>query len=125
MSCTLAAPPGAVATTAAISAGLSATSGSICGVIASQPSGIRFGGTSTQPLPSPTAAARSFSVGVANKVRTSACSPARRIRSSTRTAISECPPSSKKLSCRPTRSIPSTSPQIAASASSIAPSGAS
>ena len=43
----------------------------------------------------------------------------------TRTASSECPPNSKKLSCRPTRSTCSTSCHISASVSSISPSGAS
>ena len=38
--------------------------------------------------------------------------PRRRSRSISRTASSEWPPSSKKLSCRPTRSTPSTSAQI-------------
>ena len=54
----------------------------------------------------PTAAASSASVGVVNSARTSACSPRCRIRSISVTASSECPPSSKKLSCRPTRSTP-------------------
>ena len=44
---------------------------------------------------------------------------------SARIASSEWPPSSKKLSWRPTRSTPSSSCQIAASACSISPSGAS
>jgi len=44
---------------------------------------------------------------------------AARMPANRRTASSECPPSSKKLSCTPMRSISSTSDQIAASASSV------
>ncbi|MGD1827919.1 hypothetical protein A203_21735 [Chromobacterium violaceum] len=54
----------------------------------------------------------------------SLCKPACRIRSTSVTASSECPPSSKKLSWRPTGSTPSSSRQIAASVVSASPSGA-
>ena len=46
-------------------------------------------------------------------------------RDATRAASSECPPRSKKSSRRPTRSTPSSSAQISASAVSVSPSGAS
>jgi hypothetical protein len=49
---------------------------------------------------------------------------AARTREITRAATSECPPSAKKLSSIPTRSTPSTSPQMAASTSSAGVRGA-
>ena len=125
MSCTFAAPPGTPATIRSISAWLSSTSGSISGVMDPHPSGIPFAGISTSDDAPPTASASSASTGVVNSARTSVYSPARRIRSISLIASSECPPSSKKWSHRPTRSTPSTSAQISASAASTSPSGAS
>jgi hypothetical protein len=125
MSCTFAAPPGTSATIRSISAWLSSTSGSISGVIDAHPSGIPFAGTSISRDAPPTARASSASTGVVNRARTSMYSPTRRIRPISLIASSECPPSSKKWSHRPTRSTPSTSAQISANAVSISPSGAS
>ena len=125
MSCTLAVPPGTPATIRSISAWLSSTSGSISGVIDAASSGIPFAGTSTSSDARPTARASSASTGVVNSARTSMYSPTRRIRSISLIARSECPPSSKKWSHRPTRSRPSSSDQISASAASTSPSGAS
>src|SRR5215510_10786802 len=71
-----------------------------------------------------TVADSAASVGVMNSERTSTWNPWRRMRSITVSARSECPPSSKKLSCTPTRSSRRTSHQIAASASSVALRGA-
>ena len=72
-----------------------------------------------------TRCASSASTGVVNRARTSVCSPARRIRPISLIASSECPPSSKKWSHRPTRSTPSSSDQVSASVCSTSPSGAS
>src|ERR1039457_3595572 len=51
MSCMFPAPPSTPLTTLSISSCLSSTSDSISGVIASHPSGIRFAGTPTGPIP--------------------------------------------------------------------------
>ncbi len=125
MSWTFRDPPSTPATIPSISACVSSTSGSICGVRDPHPSGIRFAGICTSRDARPTASASSASTGVVNSARTSVYSPARRIRPISRIARSECPPSSKKWSHRPTRSTASTSPQISASAASTSPSGAS
>ena len=99
---------------------------SISGVILRQPSGMRFGGASTAfPLAPSSASARACSVGAAKSLRRSVGSPARLSRSIICTASREWPPSSKKLSCLPTRSTFSSSPQIRASSLSISPSGGS
>ncbi len=86
--------------------------------------GIAFSGTVIS-LPPPTAAASAARVGWPNSTRTSALKPAWRMRSMRLTASSECPPNSKKWSCRPTCSTLSTSAQIVASRFSTSPCGAS
>ena len=69
---------------------------------------------------------KSASTGRSNRSPISTSTPsACRTREITCTASSECPPSAKKWSRRPTRSTPSSSDQIPASASSISPTGAS
>ena len=106
MSCTFDAPPGTSATIPSIASWLRLTSGSISGVIrvASSRDPIRpaprLPGWLRPPgSPAPPAC------GVVKSARTSACNPRWRIRSIDVTARSEWPPSSKKLSSRPTRSL--------------------
>ena len=77
------------------------------GVIAAASAGIRFGGTTTSGTPA--TAAIPAGVGEANRALTLTETPRARSRSTSDTASSECPPSSKKLSSTPTRSRPSTS----------------
>ncbi len=121
-----AAPPGTDRTIRSICAASNSTSGSICGVIASHPAGIRFGGTTNCSIASlVNALARSANVGLSKTRRISADSPTRRNRSFSCTISSECPPSSKKLSRRPTRSTRSNDCQIPARISSTSPCGAS
>ena len=69
------------------------------------------------PSPPPWAPRRARGCGTST-------SSARRTRDTTRVASSECPPSRKKSSATPTRSTPSTSAQIAASARSVGVRGA-
>ena len=70
--------------------------------------------------------AKSASTGRANSSPSATSTPSTcRTREITCTASSEWPPSSKKWSWRPTRSTPSTSAQISASACSVSPAGAS
>ncbi|MNS64130.1 hypothetical protein D3C72_972470 [compost metagenome] len=129
MSWMLAAPPGTAASMRRSCASSSVTSGSICGVSRVQPSGIALSGTTGagrgEAPASSVARAKSAKRGFWNSVRTCAPKPCRRSRSSSCMASSEWPPSSKKLSLRPTRGAPSTSAHTAAIASSAAPCGAS
>ena len=68
--------------------------------------------------------AKSTSTGWVNSSRSATSTASTcRTREMTCTASSECPPSSKKLSWRPTRSAPSTSAQTSASACSVSPTG--
>ena len=75
--------------------------------------------------PAPTARASSASARMLEQRRAAAAPrpSACRTREITCIASSECPPSSKKLSCRPTRSTPSSSAQIPASSVSASPCG--
>ncbi len=123
MSCTLAAPPGTWATMRSISSWSSAISGSISGLIASQPAGIPLGGTATLRC-RPSDSASAASVGAANKAPTSVPRPRSRSRSIICTASSEWPPSAKKLSKRLTRSTFSSDSHKAASVVSTSPCGA-
>ena len=125
MSCTLPTPPGTARTISSICFWERSASGSISGVIAWHSATMRFSGTSMYLASPLTATANPTTVGVANNACTLACNPCARIRSITRTASSECPPNSKKLSCRPTRSIFNSSLQIAAIVLSTSPRGAS
>ncbi|KGW74070.1 hypothetical protein Y599_5869 [Burkholderia pseudomallei MSHR3458] len=125
MSCMLAAPPSTCTASMSICVWVSATSGSMSGVMRVARAGIRFGGAWIERSSVCARAARSDNVCALNMLRTSVWSPSRRMRSITPIASSEWPPSSKKLSWRLTRSTCSSSRQIAASASSFAPRGAS
>ncbi len=93
------------------------------------PRGMRRRGGACAPTPSRSeASTRSASparVGASNRVRSGTSAPnASRMRETTRVASSECPPTSKKLSCAPTRSSRSTSAQIPARISSAGVRGA-
>ena len=121
----LAAPPSTDAAIASIASWRSSTSVSMSGVIRVAPAGIRLGGTTTSRSSVDTRAASSARVCAVNSARTSLCRPSRRIRSSRLTASSEWPPSSKKLSWRPTRSCLSSRAHSAARRSSIGPCGGS
>ncbi len=69
---------------------------------------------------------RPATVGASNRLRSgTSTSIASRTRDMTCVASNECPPSSKKSSCTPTRSSPSTSAQIPATSSSDGLRGAS
>src|ERR1700756_1692832 len=127
MSWRLLTPPGTCSTIRSISPCVSFTSGSSSGVIRSTSPVIRFAGAALPRCSGrpPTGCASSVSLGAENSVRTSTPKPAARIRSSTLTASNEWPPSSKKLSCRPTRSSFNTSCQICATTPSVPPCGAS
>ena len=122
---TLPAPPGTAATSASTCACVSATIGSIAGVIRVHPAGIDAAGASTTAPSGVTHAASADSTGAVNTLRTSSASPARRNRSIIATTSSECPPSAKKWSARPTRSTPSSACQIPASTCSAPACGAS
>ena len=109
----------------------SSTSGNIAGVMAVQSRGIRLAGTAgtaaaAGSLEAATIdAARLATVGWVKMVltlmgrfwRSAACTIV--------TTSSECPPSSKKLSCRPMSGTPSNSLQSSANACSVGPCGAS
>ncbi len=81
---------------------------------------------SALPWPRTMACATALKLGCANSsVSPSSAPSCVRTCATSRTACSECPPSAKKSSCRPTRSTPSSVCQIPASATSTSPCGAS
>ena len=97
MSCTLAAPPGTPATMRSISLWLSVASVSMSGVMASQPGGMRLGGTTTPDVASarrqPSRLASDWRIGCAQSVGR----PSRRRRSTNFIASSEWPPSCEEI----------------------------
>ncbi len=123
----LAPPPGTVDSMRAIDSRSSDTRGSIQGSMVSQCSGIRLGGTSTlrRLFAASSTCAKSLRRGCSNNSRMAMSRPRSRKHAISRSASSECPPNSKKLSWRPTRSISSTSHQSAARLTSHSLHGAS
>src|ERR1022692_1764597 len=114
MSWMFGAPPGTDATTTSISAWVSSARGSISGVIGCAAVVMRLGGTpaATAGPAGTSSAARSCKVAVVNTAVTVEWKLCRRSCSSNATASRECPPRSKKLSCRPTRPTPSSPDQV-------------